>query len=40
MKMGKEEMSEGKNHNEKKPGSDLLSHTLACSTIGDEGLDF
>ena len=24
----------------KKPGGDLLSHTLACSTIGDEGLDF
>lgn len=25
---------------EKKPGNDLLSHTLVCSTIGDEGLDF
>ena len=24
----------------KKPGGDLLSHTLVCSTIGDEGLDF
>jgi hypothetical protein len=24
----------------KKLGGDLLSHTLACSTIGDEGLDF
>ena len=23
-----------------KPGDDLLSHTLVCSTIGDEGLDF
>ena len=23
-----------------KPGNDLLSHTLVCSTIGDEGLDF
>lgn len=21
-------------------GGDLLSHTLVCSTIGDEGLDF
>ena len=25
---------------EKKLGGDLLSHTLVCSTIGDEGLDF
>jgi hypothetical protein len=25
---------------EKKLGSDLLSHTLAYSTIGDERLDF
>ena len=24
----------------KKPGGDLLSHTLVCSTIGDEELDF
>ena len=24
----------------KKLGGDLLSHTLVCSTIGDEGLDF
>lgn len=24
----------------KKLGNDLLSHTLVCSTIGDEGLDF
>ncbi len=24
----------------KKLGSDLLFHTLVCSTIGDEGLDF
>jgi hypothetical protein len=24
----------------KKLGSDLLSHTLVCSTIGDEGLNF
>ncbi len=24
----------------KKLGSDLLSHTLVCSTIGDERLDF
>ena len=23
-----------------KLGGDLLSHTLVCSTIGDEGLDF
>jgi hypothetical protein len=23
-----------------KLGNDLLSHTLVCSTIGDEGLDF
>lgn len=23
-----------------KLGSDLLFHTLVCSTIGDEGLDF
>jgi hypothetical protein len=24
----------------KKTGGDLLSHTLVCSTIDDEGLDF
>ena len=24
----------------KKPGDDLLSHTLVCSTIGDEELNF
>ena len=25
---------------DEKLGSDLLFHTLVCSTIGDEGLDF